>query len=369
MKLYRQVTLFRRHKDTCARKGNPYWQKCACPIWMRGVLDGRAVKQAMRLRDWTQAEERKRKWEAPEPEEPKAERRTLADAAKLFIASLEGDGCQRDTVRKYKLLFKRLEDFATARGLRYLTDFTFEELVSFRLSQRPTDERKAKKGVNTRNKMLDRMKAAFSRWHGEGLIQRNPTERLKPEPAPRVKAAPFTAVEQATILSKPQVARYRAFVHVIYHSGIRISDCCFLRPEDFSGNAIVRVNRKNQAEIYVPVPPYLKAELDALPLNAGYYFLIGESENLHTQTDAWRTILNELFKNEVAGFHPHRFRHTRVVEWLAAGLTMEEVSGMIGTSVKVLEKHYASFAPARQEVVKSKLSRLWNQKPKLVKMA
>jgi integrase len=147
-----------------------------------------------------------------------------------------------------------------------------------------------------------------------------------------------------------------------------MSDACFLRPEDFDGNCIRRVNRKNQAEIYVPLPPYLKADLEGLRLTGGYYFLIGQSEHLGTQTDAWRTILNELFKTEIPQFHPHRFRHTRVVEWLAAGLTLEEISGMIGTSVNILEKHYASFAPARQQVVSEKLNRIWEAKPKLVRV-
>jgi hypothetical protein len=60
----------------------------------------------------------------------------------------------------------------------------------------------------------------------------------------------------------------------------------------------------------------------------------GGKNNLHTQTDAWRTILNDLYNSEVPGFGPHRFRHTRVVEWLAAGITLEEISGMVVTSVR-----------------------------------
>jgi hypothetical protein len=43
---------------------------------------------------------------------------------------------------------------------------------------------------------------------------------------------------------------------------------------------------------------------------------------------------------------------------------MEQIAGMIRTSVKVLEKYYASFAHARRNVVSEKLAALW--KPKLV---
>jgi hypothetical protein len=72
-----------------------------------------------------------------------------------------------------------------------------------------------------------------------------------------------------------------------------------LPPQEFDGTKIRRVNRKNKNTVLIPIPPYLKAELDRLPLNGGYYFLIGESTNLRTQADAWRTILNDLFKSDV----------------------------------------------------------------------
>jgi integrase len=226
----------------------------------------------------------------------------------------------------------------------------------------------AEKWVNTKNKKLDRLKAFFGFCHDAGMVLKNPASHIKPATAPRVRVQPFSAEEQGKILSKPQTNRIRAFVHTLYHSGLRISDACFLKPADFDGNCIRRVNRKNDTEIYVPLPPYLKADLDEITLSGGYYFLIGESENLHTQTDAWRTILNDLFKTDIHGFDPHRFRHTRVVEWLAHGITLEEISGMIGTSIKILEKHYASFAPARQQVVSEKLNQLWSAKPKLVRV-
>jgi integrase len=112
--------------------------------------------------------------------------------------------------------------------------------------------------------------------------------------------------------------------------------------------ASVALIKKNQKAVFIPIPPHLKQDLDRLPLNGGYYFLIGDSENVHTQTDAWRTILNQLFKKDMPGFHAHRFRHTAAVNWLASGLTLEEVADLLGNSVKVVEKHYASFCGPRQ---------------------
>lgn len=88
---------------------------------------------------------------------------------------------------------------------------------------------------------------------------------------------PFTPDEQEKILAKPQTARIRCFTHVLFYSALRISDACMLRPEDFDGNRIRRVNKKNQRVVLIPIPPYVKQELDQLRLNGGFYFLIGES--------------------------------------------------------------------------------------------
>jgi integrase len=354
------LTIWRRHKTKCPHKADRYYRKCRCVCHVEGTIEGKYRRESLKTRSWERAIELVRDIEDGKVEA--APVITLTHATKAFLADLQAQNRTSDTVRKYRLLFSHLEKFGEANHLSGITEFTFEQLAAFRAGW-------TEKGVNTKNKKLDRLKAFFGFCHDAGMVLKNPASPIKAAAAPKVRVQPFSPDEQAKMLGKPQTARYRAFVHTLYHSGLRISDACFLRPEDFDGNCIRRVNRKNQVEIYVPVPPYLRAELDRLPLSGGYYFLIGESENLHTQTDAWRTILNDLFpKTDFPGFHPHRFRHTRVVEWLAHGLTLEEISGMIGTSIKILEKHYASFAPSRQKVVAEKLNTLWTVKQKLVRV-
>jgi integrase len=353
------ITIYRRHTEKCKFVGDRVSKKCRCSLWATGTLEGQPYRKSLKTRSFERAQQLVRDIEdGKAPETPSI---TLAHATAAFLADRQAQNRASDTIRKYRLLFSHLDKFAEGCNLGAIQDFTFEQLVAFRSGW-------IERGINTKNKKLDRLKAFFGFCHDAGMVLKNPATAIKPATAPRVRVQPFSPEEQAKILAKPETSRIRAYVHTLYHSGLRISDACFLRPEDFDGNCIRRVNRKNQAEIYVPIPPYLKADLDKFPLSGGYYFLIGESENLHTQTDAWRTILNDLFKSEIPGFHPHRFRHTRVVEWLAHGLTLEEISGMIGTSVKILEKHYASFAPARQQVVADKLNRLWSAKPKLVRV-
>jgi hypothetical protein len=48
---------------------------------------------------------------------------------------------------------------------------------------------------------------------------------------------------------------------------------------------------------------------------------------------------------------------------------MEEVAALLGNSVKVVERHYASFAPVRQQALEAKLAKTWEvAKPKLVRV-
>ena len=47
--------------------------------------------------------------------------------------------------------------------------------------------------------------------------------------------------------------------------------------------------------------------------------------------------------------HPHMFRDTFAVELLLAGVSLDQVSLLLGqSSIKITEKHYAPFVKARQ---------------------
>ena len=353
------VTIYRRHRGKCEFADDRVSKKCRCALWAVGTLEGKPYRKSLKTRSFERAQKLIREIEdGKKPETPVV---TLKHAAGAFMGDLQAQNRAGDTVRKYKLLFKQLSEYADRRCLSAITDFMFDVPVDFRSSW-------TEAGAATRNKKLDRLKAFFGFCHDAGWVTTNPTKAIKPGASHNAIVRPFSPKEQAVILAKPQTRQLRCFVRILYHSALRISDACMLRPEDFDGNKIRRVNQKNQETVLIPIPPDLRLELDKLPLTGGYYFLQGESENHHTQTDAWRTILNDAFKKDIPGFHAHRFRHTAAVNWLVSGLTMEEVAALLGNSVKVVEKHYASFCGARQEAVERKLQAIWDQPPKLVRM-
>jgi integrase/recombinase XerD len=349
------LKLYRRHLKACKHKAKGrQFGRCGCPIWIQGTLAGEAIRKSLDADTWEKAEDLKRALE--EGRNPNRQPTSFEQASAKFIADLEAQKSAPDTIRKYRLLFSQLKKHGDL-----LRDFTFDVLLSVRGEWTES--------AATNNKRLDRLKAFFRFCHDAGWIPNNPAKLIKPAKSYEPMVKPFTPDEQDFLLSKPQTRLLRTFVQTLYHSGLRISDCCMLRPQDFDKNRIRRVNQKNKNTVFIPLPPDLKAELDKLPLNGGYYFLQGESEKHYTQTDAWRTILNDAYKAEMPGFHAHRFRHTAAVNWLAQGLTMEEVAALLGNSVKVVERHYASFAPVRQQALEAKLAKTWEvAKPKLVRV-
>jgi integrase len=61
-------------------------------------------------------------------------------------------------------------------------------------------------------------------------------------------------------------------------------------------------------------------------------------------------------------FTPHCLRDTGAVEWLSAGIPLEEVSKLLGhTSVKTTEKSYAPWVTARQDRLDALVVATWKQ--------
>jgi integrase len=58
--------------------------------------------------------------------------------------------------------------------------------------------------------------------------------------------------------------------------------------------------------------------------------------------------------------HPHQLRDTAAVEWLKAGIPLEEVSKLLGhASIRTTEKHYAPWVKSRQDRLDELVMATW----------
>jgi integrase len=302
-------------------------------------------------------------WE-PLPEELTAEPIKIREAKEQFLKEAEsGRRLGESALRKYKLMLRQLEDFATKEGFRYLKQLDVEFLRDFRDSW--------KIGPRTALKKLERVRSFFRFAFENNWIERNPAKLVRG--AAHIKDTqklPFEPKEMERIVEACRTTKMKgcsndelvAFVLLLRYSGLRIGDASMLTIDRFKGNDLYLYTQKSGTHVYVPLPPFVMNLIRGIKLRHGKYLFTGpESLRMETASDLWRRRLGSVF--ELAGVesaHPHRFRHTFAVELLKKGVPMEEVSVLLGhSSVRITERHYAAWVQARQEILKSHVTKTW----------
>ncbi len=365
------LTIYRRHRRSCEHrsKGRKY-RRCRCPIWADGTLGGREIRKSLGVGNWECAQAILREWEAEgsQPDEPAPV--SIEQACSHFLADAEARCLSRSTMKKYRRVLTQLEEFAAAKGLRYLDEFDTPSLREFRM--RWTD------GALSAQKKIERLRGFFRYCVENGWIEENPAKRLKAPQSKQRPTMPFTRDEMADILAacesypdnygrtgQANSKRLRAFVLLLRYSGLRISDAASLARERLQGNRLFLYTAKTNVPVYCWLPDFVVQALDgASPLSEAYFFWSGQSD-LETVAGNWRRSLAKLFRLAgVQGGHPHRFRDTFAVELLAEGVPMEQVSMLLGhTSIRVTERHYAPWVQSRQEQLEASMRRAWARDP------
>jgi hypothetical protein len=124
------LTIYRRHVKGCAHKheGRKY-RRCRCPIWADGSLNGVEIREALDLRDWEKGQQRIREWEAAGRPTVEAEEVTIAQACQAFENDAKARGLREPTLKKYRVLFKQIQAFARAEGLRFIKEMRIGDVA------------------------------------------------------------------------------------------------------------------------------------------------------------------------------------------------------------------------------------------------
>ncbi len=367
------LTLYRRHRKNCVHRheGRAY-RRCRCPLWVQGLLHGQEVRQSLKETVWEEAEKlvEELKSGTSEEHEPMA----IDAACDKFIADAEARGLRGPTVYRYRLLFRRLKDFARDRGFRFLQELSVDALREFR-STWPLENLSALK-------TLESLRAFFRFCFESGWVPDNPARRLRP---PKVVAQPtmsFTPEEFLKILGACDLypdeygrtgqengRRLRALVLLLRYSGLRIRDAVTLRRDRLAGDKLFLYTAKTGTPVWCPLPPFVVMALEAVQNASSDFFFWTGASKFETVVGDWQRALRKLFKLAgILGGHAHRFRDTFAVELLLAGVPLERVSVLLGhQSVKVTEKHYNPWVRARQEQLESDVRRTWGESVPAVK--
>lgn len=142
---------------------------------------------------------------------------------------------------------------------------------------------------------------------------------------------------------------------------MRIGDTIALSEERLSSNKLLLYTAKTGTPVYVPLPEIVTNALAALePTSSGRYFSTGAAKP-QTARANWSRYLDTLFElADVRHGHSHRFRDTFAVSLLLNGVSLENVSRLLGhSSIRITERHYAPWVKARQTMLEGEVRRTW----------
>ena len=369
------ISIFDRHAPTCKYRGDEVWRRCNCRKHLRWSQDGKQYRRSAGTRSWEQAETERRKLEeqfaagGKPTNVPDEGRKTIVRALELFLSEKKTEGIEGSVLKKYERELGRLKDFSEARSRFFPSDIDKELLTEYRATWNALYPSSA-----TRQQVQARVRRFLRFCHEAGWIERLP--KLSPIKVDSLPTMPLSPAEYAKLLDAvPKIftgeksRRVRALIELMRHSALAIRDAVTLERSELVRDPKKKIYRvatsrqKTGTPVSVPLPPDVATQLLAvLNGNPRYVFWNGNGLEQSAVTN-WQHDLRILFRatfGKETHFTPHCLRDTAAVEWLSAGIPLEEVSKLLGhTSVKTTEKSYAPWVTARQDRLDSLVVATW----------
>ena len=366
------ITIFVRHASDCKYQGDEFWKRCNCRKHLRWTYKGKQYRKKAGTRTWAEAEDVKRRLEAQyegKPPVAENERQTVDRGVELFLASKTSQGVDGQVVKKYQRELERLSAFLSQRSKLFVAEITLEDLIEFRSTWEVLYP-----SSTTRQQVQTRLRGFLRYCYDARWLDRIP--RLSPIQSDEPPTLPFSAKEYEHILAtvpsafpdSTRAKRVRALVQLMRYSGLAIRDAVTLQRSEIQWDSQKKLHRvitsrqKTGTHVSVPIPP--KVAKEVLAVTNGHpeflFWSTGSGKEQSAVTN-WQHDLRTLFRE--AGFpkgHPHQLRDTAAVEWLKAGIPLEEVSKLLGhESVKTTEKHYSPWIKGRQDRLDSLVVASW----------
>jgi integrase len=317
------------------------------------------VRRSLDLTGWEAAQRKARDIEL-EGDSPSV---SVSDACVKFLADCASRKLSPAIIKKYTYVTKELTD---RFGVVPVGAVSVDDLRTMRNSWTYS--------ALTALKRLEYVRTFFSFCVASGWIPGNPAKGIKTPIVHANPTAPFEGDEWERILwavdsylevhpdSNLQAQKQlRAFVLVLRHSGLRISDAVSLKREriDKGGRLFIRAI-KNQKPIWLPLPKSVVEAIEAGDEGNPYLFWTGAGK-LASALGIWRVRLARVTK--IAGIKgrgfAHRCRASFSVELLNKGVPVEMVAKILGNSVRIVEKHYSSFVQSRQVSIEEAVKKTW----------
>jgi integrase/recombinase XerD len=359
------LTIYRRHLKSCPHTSRAY-RRCPCPLWVQGTLGGQSIRKALDVTSLEAASRLVTGWTAAGTiESPKGEPPRLDAAIATYLDAKRNRKLAEATIYKLRTVFeKQLLRWAAHRGYRYLHELTPPRLLDWQGTWKDAPLAASKKYQTVVGffYFCIRMK-----WMSE-----NPMKALDAPKAKQTPTLPFEEAEVDAILAacdrfsikgiygEGNRPRLRAMVLLLRYSGLRIRDAVTLRRNRIRNGKLLLYTQKTGVPVFVPLPDgCLEALLHVPNTHPDYFFWSGNGLAKSAVAD-WQRSLSRLFESANVRGHAHMFRDTFAIGLLLAGVTIDQVSILLGhSSVRITEKSYSPWVRARQEQLEAAVRKTW----------
>ncbi len=369
------ISIFVRHAASCKYKDDENWRRCTCRKHLRWSQDGKQYRRSAATRSWEAAETERRKLEEQFEAGAKPTvvsdggRKTIERAVELFLLEKRNEGVNGGVLKKYERELERLKAFSEARSKFFPADIDKELLTEYRATWDALYPSSA-----TRQQVQARVRRFLRFCHEAGWVERLPklsAIKVDEPPTMPLSQEQYTTLLATvpTILNGVKSQRVHALIQLMRHSALAIRDAVTLERGELVQDAKKKIYRvatarqKTGTPVSVPLPADVAKEiLTVVNGSPRYVFWNGNGLEQSAVTN-WQHDLRALFRatfGKDTHFTPHCLRDTAAVEWLSAGIPLEQVSKLLGhTSVKTTEKSYAPWVTAPQDRLDSLVVATW----------
>jgi integrase len=354
------LNIYRRHVRKCPNDSRDNL-RCQCPIWMDWTSGSTRLQKSLGIRDWQAAQRRARDMEADGIDAYLNGDRgalTIKKATEDFEADAKNI-LKPPTLKLYKILFARLNDYCPKHGYVFLKQLNVVQVREFRNSWTTYSPR-------TAGKHIERLKRFFSWCVENGWIKESPAKPLKTPKVGESDVVPFSEEQVEKILKAcevyqgPNRKRLIVLTKLMLATGLAIGDASMLSksrvPKNGSGWYVELRRAKTGTAVACPIPNDLGKAFHALDGETPFWS--GKSD-LDDLTKNWRKIYARIFKAAGVQGHPHQFRHTTAKRLLVAGLPVSHVATLLGNTEDIVRKHYSKWIPERQQAFDNAIRATW----------
>ena len=270
---------------------------------------------------------------------------TITEACSTFLDDeLRFRNCGKGTIQGYETIFRSLLRWAAKSGVSSLEDL---------------DDRAIRKWIkewtcrpSTTRQRLTQIKKFFVFAVERGWVPRSPLTTVRPPRSDSAPTMPLTVREMWALLKAcGRRPKERGLILLMRYSGLAIGDAVTLSREAVVGTELTLRRAKTGELVMVDLPHIVVRAIRSIRgPNPDYFWWSGKGQRV-TSAKRWRTRLREVAARAgVEGFYPHRLRDTFAVALLTAGVSIEDVSSLLGhSSIQTTERHYAPWDRRRRD--------------------